>query len=490
MSRRRRLTGYNSPSKQPGGVLGRTRELDNAERKAASRIRAVSRNRGSRSLYGTPHRSGGRHRLRTPFRSGKFNMDVDDNEVASRYQQIMDIYARGKINTKNAWRLKLVENIERMISLEAHGNFKKCSATIAAATQIYHYRVDDVYTKTFKMLSNFGGPDGSTDVNSVKRKKRVNVKTLLSQPATTMDMRQVISMVDPMFHKTTSAFDEGGSRGLLMNNLSVHNGCDIVFDSTMVVTAGPRKDRKEKIACLNVEVGAGKEEKEMSEEEQVNAMAGEGQKDVMPEDKPDLITGKEGNPMTEEGQVNAMSEMEVKEMEEDVADSDEEHSSWVSKLSKRHKVHRFQARDICPGIKHLTAEISKVEEAVKKHVDITPDCIENAPKRLNFADLNETMDFTNVKDTEAPVGSPFSAEQQQANMFLESDTFQEDDYFVNSSRNKSLEVTEIGDPPANPSIPHGDYSVYVESDPRVSEVWKENYLFHPDILNCWAGPER
>lgn len=37
--------------------------------------------------------------------------------------------------------------------------------------------------------------------------------------------------VDPLFHKTSAQFDEGGAKGLLLNNLSVYRGCEIVFDS-------------------------------------------------------------------------------------------------------------------------------------------------------------------------------------------------------------------------------------------------------------------
>ena len=44
---------------------------------------------------------------------------------------------------------------------------------------------------------------------------------------------------DPLFKKTSAAFDEGGAKGLLMNNLSVHNGCQIVFDSTDAIDAVP-----------------------------------------------------------------------------------------------------------------------------------------------------------------------------------------------------------------------------------------------------------
>ena len=40
--------------------------------------------------------------------------------------------------------------------------------------------------------------------------------------------------IDPLFHKMSKAFDEGGAKGLLLANLGVGtNGCNIVFDSTL-----------------------------------------------------------------------------------------------------------------------------------------------------------------------------------------------------------------------------------------------------------------
>jgi hypothetical protein len=35
-----------------------------------------------------------------------------------------------------------------------------------------------------------------------------------------------------LFRKTSATFDEGGARGLLLNNLFVYDGCNIAFDST------------------------------------------------------------------------------------------------------------------------------------------------------------------------------------------------------------------------------------------------------------------
>lgn len=46
--------------------------------------------------------------------------------------------------------------------------------------------------------------------------------------------------VDPLFQQTSAQFDEGGAKGLLLNTLSVYQGCEIVFDSWEV----PEKSMK------------------------------------------------------------------------------------------------------------------------------------------------------------------------------------------------------------------------------------------------------
>ena len=39
--------------------------------------------------------------------------------------------------------------------------------------------------------------------------------------------------IDPLFHKMTKTFDEGGAKGLLLANLGVgQTGCNVVFDSS------------------------------------------------------------------------------------------------------------------------------------------------------------------------------------------------------------------------------------------------------------------
>ena len=44
--------------------------------------------------------------------------------------------------------------------------------------------------------------------------------------------------VDPLFQKMSATFDEGGARGLLLNNLSISHGCNLAFDSSDAFSLG------------------------------------------------------------------------------------------------------------------------------------------------------------------------------------------------------------------------------------------------------------
>lgn len=37
--------------------------------------------------------------------------------------------------------------------------------------------------------------------------------------------------VDPLYHQTSAQFDEGGAKGLLLNNLGIYGTCSVLFDS-------------------------------------------------------------------------------------------------------------------------------------------------------------------------------------------------------------------------------------------------------------------
>jgi len=67
--------------------------------------------------------------------------------------------------------------------------------------------------------------------------------------------------VDPLFQQTSAQFDEGGAKGLLLNTLSVYQGCEIVFDSWEVPEKSmlvQTKNDHERHASINLSFMKGK----------------------------------------------------------------------------------------------------------------------------------------------------------------------------------------------------------------------------------------
>jgi condensin complex subunit 2 len=142
-------------------------------------------------------------------------------------------------------------------------NFQAASCTLEASTKIYSCRVDSVHEDTFKILGGLnrtaeGGEgvakdeDGGGKSEEAKKKavRRHGVNTLEGNPDN-LDVKKfdLEFDVDPLFRKTSAAFDEGGARGLLLNHLSVGYGGDIVFDSIDAVNVPPSSSATTETLC-------------------------------------------------------------------------------------------------------------------------------------------------------------------------------------------------------------------------------------------------
>ena len=175
-------------------------------------------------------------------------------ELKMMLGQCLKMASENKITASNTWGLPLIEHLDDLIKEEdptQHMNFQRASVTLDAGVKIYSYRVDSVHTETFKILGGLGrasGPvedqegdqlgDGGVGENASpsKRKRRnheLNPDATLESSYDALNVKKfdLAFAVDPLFHKTSAQFDEGGAKGLLLNNLSVYRGCEIVFDS-------------------------------------------------------------------------------------------------------------------------------------------------------------------------------------------------------------------------------------------------------------------
>ncbi|ETO05757.1 hypothetical protein RFI_31638 [Reticulomyxa filosa] len=246
---------------------------------------------GSHSNKNSPY-------LNLSGRRGAFQpANLTNGQLADMYSKCVQLSQHGKINQKNAWNLQLVDYINNIIQLDEQTNFTKASHTIDAASKIYGSRVDSVHQDTFKTLGTFqqtdavakkkyGGENGTADDEANARRKEerksrnrnVGKNTIASSDEAISEIwKNLVVKVDPLFHKTATAFDEGGAKGLLMNQLYVQNGCEVVFDGSTLLEQNnahssalkPEEEEEEE-----------KEEKEKEVDEGKSAMEEEWIKDL------------------------------------------------------------------------------------------------------------------------------------------------------------------------------------------------------------------
>ncbi|OQR84800.1 condensin complex subunit 2 [Achlya hypogyna] len=186
--------------------------------------------------------------------------------VADMYSTIIKMSSENKINSKNSWQLHLIDHIDDILvekrqedeDLTDTYNFQKASCTIDASVKIYSYRVDDTWNSSFKVLENLTRGDNAPGSPSVvttayaqlvdeednddgTAQRRSTVKKMSTANTTETNLNNITMksvdrefQVDPLFQKMSQAFDEGGAKGMLLVNLSVHDGCKIMLDSSDV----------------------------------------------------------------------------------------------------------------------------------------------------------------------------------------------------------------------------------------------------------------
>ncbi|KAG9159740.1 hypothetical protein Leryth_007764 [Lithospermum erythrorhizon] len=178
---------------------------------------------------------------------------LDKSQIVDLFNNCIKLATENKINQKNTWELKLIDHLHDIIKIEESGtetNFQKASCTLEAGVKIYSLRVDSVHAEAYKVLGGInrvGQEDGQDNVaedasdnvgreegtcKKVQEKKLSPLMTLESSfEALNVKKFDVAFAVDPLYHQTTAQFDEGGAKGLLLNNLGVYDDCRVLFDS-------------------------------------------------------------------------------------------------------------------------------------------------------------------------------------------------------------------------------------------------------------------
>lgn len=212
-------------------------------------------------------------------------------ELSELYSSTIKLSQENKINVRNTWSLNLIDYIGMLVKEGWQGggsgrvgggngsspvvaengdkggltNFQLAGVTLDAGIKIYCSRVDSVHTNAFKVLGGLSrnsgrrgrgneeedgsdGEDGDGGGRKRTRRKRAGAVTLEANiDNITLKKMDSDYAVDPLFHKMSAAFDEGGAKGMLLNNLSITDQYELVFDSSTPADSIVTKKKDEQV---------------------------------------------------------------------------------------------------------------------------------------------------------------------------------------------------------------------------------------------------
>lgn len=151
------------------------------------------------------------------------------------FEDWMRIAADNKINAKNSWSVALIDYFGELTFLRDGDsiNFQKASCTLDGCVKVYSNRVDSVVDETGRLISGLGYDENTDPAPSkLSTKKSTRSSTLeKNEESITLQQFSLEFSADPLFRKMSAQFDEGGTKGLLTNNLALSDSGRLLFDS-------------------------------------------------------------------------------------------------------------------------------------------------------------------------------------------------------------------------------------------------------------------
>ncbi|GKV49760.1 hypothetical protein SLEP1_g56493 [Rubroshorea leprosula] len=83
---------------------------------------------------------------------------LSKRQIIDLFQNCIKLASENKINHKNTWESKLIDQLSDIIKVDAaeadsQTNFQRASCTLEAGVKIYSVRVDAVHAEAYKVLS-------------------------------------------------------------------------------------------------------------------------------------------------------------------------------------------------------------------------------------------------------------------------------------------------------------------------------------------------
>ncbi|XVE50712.1 hypothetical protein DITRI_Ditri01bG0185300 [Diplodiscus trichospermus] len=167
---------------------------------------------------------------------------ISKDQIIELFQNCIKLASENKINQKNTWELKLIDHLSEIIKADtaegdAETNFQKASCTLEARVKIYSYRVDALDADTYQVLGGIhrAGQEDQQDTivkvdyvnkrkesspNKKESEKKISLISTIESSFEAFNFRKFD--VDSLYHQTSAQFDEGGAKGLLLNNLGIY----------------------------------------------------------------------------------------------------------------------------------------------------------------------------------------------------------------------------------------------------------------------------
>nr|XP_054765769.1 condensin complex subunit 2-like [Lytechinus pictus] len=246
------------PLTSQSSILSNFAENDDAAEKRQRRhSRVMEMQRHLQSPVSSPSDSPTERKRRSLPLSG-----LSTGQLTDHYSNCIKLSAENKINSKNAFGLHLIDYMAELLKSKKGEmtNFQVASCTLDASAKIYAGRVDAIHAETYKMLGGLGhdrqnkhsegdadaeGPDA----NDGKKKKRARHSNTVETNLKNINVTKLDLGFepDPLFQRTSAAFDEGGSFGLLLNHLQCRDdGCELLLDSNTIINNEEEPSKSEK----------------------------------------------------------------------------------------------------------------------------------------------------------------------------------------------------------------------------------------------------
>ncbi|OON13570.1 barren protein, partial [Opisthorchis viverrini] len=196
---------------------------------------------------------------------------ISQTQIGEHYGNCIRLAAENKITAKNAFNLHLIDYMSDMLKNEDYASFQIASSSLDAGAKIYAGRVDAVHQETYQVLTGLGRSDKAPIENAeddTDGEPSTQHPAKPGQPRKTQPQRDIIQKqlskirskaltskadVDPLFQHQTSAYDDGGTAELRLNQLrSLDETCTLILDSSTPVIQAVQRTSAESVDVLGL----------------------------------------------------------------------------------------------------------------------------------------------------------------------------------------------------------------------------------------------